>query len=124
MAARAARHGGRPRNDRSFANEVLYLNIFPPCGGEHHTPPRGMRLVLQSGGSLSSAGTSGLTVSSVRKMEGRFVDLCVLHGSSAKCVGDEMGEVVARRSSRSSQRGIVWVVPPASHAPSAGRGEW
>jgi len=31
---------------------------------------------------------------------------------------------MARRSSRSSHRGIVWGVPPASWAPSAGLGEW
>jgi hypothetical protein len=44
-------------------------------------------------------------------------------GSSAESVGVK-GAEVARRSSRSSHRGIVWNVPPASSAPSAGRGEW
>ena len=44
-------------------------------------------------------------------------------GSSAESVGVKRAEV-ARRSSRSSHRGIVRSVPPASNAPSAGRGKW
>ena len=46
-----------------------------------------------------------------------------IKGSSAESVGVKRAEV-ARRSSRSSHRGIVRSVPPASNAPSAGRGKW
>ena len=45
-------------------------------------------------------------------------------GSSAESVGVKRSDRVARRSSRSSHRGIVCNVPPASNVPSAGRGGW
>jgi len=48
----------------------------------------------------------------------------IVNGSSAESVGVKRCDRVARRSSRSSHRGIVCNVPPASNVPSAGRGGW
>ena len=55
--------------------------------------------------------------------DARHATYRVKNGSSAESVGVKRAEV-ARRSSRSSHRGIVRSVPPASNAPSAGRGKW